>query len=72
MRGLFRVEVAGLSRKASWRRQPSLSVEGVGESIRRDLGRPRSRLPGQREPLIFSSHTHTPPTLPQLVWGPAD
>ena len=38
MRGPFRVEVAGLSRKASWKRQPSLSVEGVGESIRRDLG----------------------------------
>ena len=37
-RGPFRLEVAGLSRKASWKRQPSLSVEGVGESIRRDLG----------------------------------
>lgn len=63
--------MAGLSRKASWRRQPSLSVEGVRESIRRDLGGAKGRLPGQREPLIFSSHTHTP-TLPQLVWGPAD
>lgn len=63
MRGLFRVEVAGLSRKASWRRQPSLSVEGVRESNRRDLGGAEGEAPRSEGALIFSSHTHTPPYL---------
>ena len=66
MRGLFRVEVAGLSRKASWRRQPSLSVEGVRESIRRDLGGGGQGVGSQvRGSLLYSlhTHTHTPPYL---------
>lgn len=49
----------GLSRKASWRRQPSLVLKELGRVLEGTWGA-RSRLPGQREPLIFSSHTHTP------------
>lgn len=61
VRGPFRVGVAGLSRKASWRKQPSLSVERVGENIRRDLRGARSRLPGQGKPLSYI--LFTPPSL---------